>query len=360
MASAKKLKSGSFRVQVKKVIDGIEYRKSFVVSPKDFPGSLKEAEKKAKAQAELLAREWILSVENDISLITVDQAMNLYIDKKEPVLSASTIHGYYKMHRYICKKFSIFVKKDIRELTSKDIQTFINDSIADGAGGKTIKNRIGFILSSLDFAGIDKKFKYTIPKTKKPVLNPPEPSEFHKLLSLATPEEKLIVVLAGLYTLRRGEIAGIYGEDMLWDRNRIYVHTSVVLDRDRNWVRQPFTKTKDSERVLSIEPEIMNLFPKVGDQEPLFKLSPKQISRRFTSLRKRAGVDCRLHDLRKYAASIRSEFMPTKYIEADGGWSKGSDVLTSIYDKPFNEKRDEYSDLFNRKISEEYGKELFD
>ena len=37
MASAKKLNSGSWRVQVKKVIDGKTIKKSFTVSPKDFP-----------------------------------------------------------------------------------------------------------------------------------------------------------------------------------------------------------------------------------------------------------------------------------------------------------------------------------
>lgn len=359
MASAQELKSGSFRVQAKKMINGVQYRKSFVVSPKDFPGPLKEAKKKAKTQAEFLAREWQLKTETDTSLITVKQAMDSYIEKKTPVLSESTIHGYFKMCRYLQKKFTDFTEKDIRELTSKDIQSLINDSIIDGAGAKTIRNRLGFVLSSLDFAGIDKKFRYTIPKANKPVLSPPEPSEFHRLLSMATPEEKLIVILAGLYTLRRGEIAGLYGEDMLWDLNSIYVHTSVVLDINREWIRRPFAKTKLSERVIKIDPEIMKLFPKVGPKEPIFNLNPKQISRRFVSLRKRACVNCRLHDLRKFAASIRSEFMPTKYIEAEGGWSKNSNILTTIYDRPFKEKREEYSKIFNEKISKEYERELF-
>lgn len=70
-------------------------------------------------------------------------------------------------------------------------------------------------------------------------------------------------------------------------------------------------------------------------------------------------MNCRLHDLRKFAASIRSEFMPTKYIEAEGGWSKNSNILTTIYDRPFKEKREEYSKIFNEKISKEYERELF-
>ncbi|MBO4457231.1 MAG: hypothetical protein J5802_05905 [Butyrivibrio sp.] len=51
--------------------------------------------------------------------------------------------------------------------------------------------------------------------------------------------------------------------------------------------------------------------------------------------------------------------MPTKYIEAEGGWSKNSNILTTIYDRPFKEKREEYSKIFNEKISKEYERELF-
>lgn len=359
MASAKKLNSGSWRVQAKKFIDGKEYRKSFTVSPDEFPGTLKEASKKAKAQAELLARNWSLEVESEINLTTIEQAIDFYISKKEPVLSESTIAGYHKMSRYLKKKYDSFLKKDIRTLSSKDIQSLINTFIADGSSSKTIKNRVALILAALDFSDIDKKFKYTIPKTPKPILNPPEPSDFHRLLSMASQEDKLIIILAGLYTLRRGEIAGLYGEDLLWDFNSIYIHTSRVQDKNNKWVRRPIPKTEQSERIIKIDPEIMKLFPKTKKKDFVINLNPNEITKHFEVLRKKACVNCRLHDLRKYAASIRSELMPTKYIEAEGGWGKGSNVLATIYDKPFKEKQAEYSKLFNEKIIEEYKDELF-
>ena len=64
------------------------------------------------------------------------------------------------------------------------------------------------------------------------------------------------------------------------------------------------------------------------------------------------------YDLRKYAASIRSEIMPQKYVEADGGWKNDSKVLKTIYDKPFKETRKEYSKMINDKIIQDYGSEL--
>lgn len=355
MASASKLASGSWRVQVKKVVDGKIIKKSFTVSPKDFPGDAREASRKAKAQAELLARKWIFNAEIDAHKISVKQAMTEYNQKKGPSLSPSTLAVYVKLP-YLFE--AELLEKDIHEVRSKDIQSQILTFELSGHKPKTIKNRIHYLLGVLSFFEINKRFKYEISRQKKNNLNPPEPSEFHRLLSMADDEIKLCIILAGLYTLRRGEIGGLIGEDMLWDFNSIRVQASRVKDKDHNWIRS-LPKTSDSERIIKIDPEIMKLFPKVGRKEYVIEMNPDQITKKFMKLRKKACVDCRFHDLRKYAASIRSEFMPAKYIEADGGWSKDSAVMKALYDKPFKEKRDKYSKNFNNKISKEYKRELF-
>ena len=176
---------------------------------------------------------------------------------------------------------------------------------------------------------------------------------------MASHEEKLVIVLAGLYTLRRGEIGGLWGEDLLWDMNSIYIHTSLVKDENKVWIRRDMPKNLGSVRTVHLDPEIMKLFPRVGPKEPVISLNPDMITHHFEKLRKKACVNCRFHDLRKYAASIRSEMMPSKYVEADGGWSKESSVMQTIYDKPFKEKRNEYSKKFNESIVQEYGRELF-
>jgi integrase len=190
-------------------------------------------------------------------------------------------------------------------------------------------------------------------------LSPPEPSEFHRLLALASPEEKLTIILAGLYTLRRGEIAGLCGEDLLWDLNSIYVHTSRVQNDQKEWVRRPMPKNLNSVRMIQLDPKIMEMLPQVGPNEYVISMNPNEITKHFIRLREKACVSCRFHDLRKYAASIRSAIMPGRYVEADGGWRKDSQVLSTIYDKPFRESRKEYSKKFNEMVVEEYKKELF-
>lgn len=355
MASAKKLPSGSWRVNACKTINGKKIHKSFTVSPNDYAGDWRAAKK----QAELLANNWALEKEEEKHIITVKKALYEFLDFKKESLSPSTYKDYLNMPQY----FESIFDKDINDIDDDIIQSFIDTYSKNGLSPKTSKNRIGFLKSALKRVykktKINKVFDYTIPEAVPPDLKPPEPSQFHKLLSIASDEEKLIIILAGLYTLRRGEIGGLYGEDIMRDDNKIYVHTSLVKNEKKEWYRKPIPKKSHSVRYINIDPEIMKMFPDVASNEPLIKITPDAMTHHFIKLRKKAGANCRLHDLRKYAASIRSEFMPYKYIEADGGWAKDSVVMKKVYDKPFQELREEYSQEFNKNIIKEYGKELF-
>lgn len=351
MATARKLPSGAWRTQASKTIDGRYVRKSFTVHPDECGGD----SKKAKALSEKIARDWVLNTETEQNFTTVSRAIDLYIKDRSSVLSPSTIADYERMPKH----FERLLPLDANDITAQDIQATINDMAVNGLNARTIKNRVFFLVSALNYVGVDKKFKLRFPSQIKPNLAPPEPTEFKRLLEMATDEEKLTIILAGLYTLRRGEIAGLCGEDLLWDLNSIYVHTSRVQNDKKEWIRRDMPKNLNSVRVIQIDPEIMQLFPKVGPKEYVISLNPNEITKHFIRLRKKACVDCRFHDLRKYAASIRAEMMPSKYVEKAGGWRKGSTVLSTIYDKPFKEKESEYAKKFNQAVVEEYGKELF-
>lgn len=351
MATAKKLPSGAWRTRATKRIDGKQIRKSFTVSPDECAGDWRQA----KEKSELLARNWLFSAKQDLDQITVHRAMEMYIEERSHVLSESTLADYKRMDKH----FKVILEKDALQIDSKDIQALVNEWSMDGLKKATLKNRVNFLTASLVFAGNEKRFNIRYPKQIPTELLPPEPSEFHRLLSAASDEEKLIIILAGLYTLRRGEIGGLCGEDILWDMNAIYVHTSRVKNDQKEWIRREIPKNLSSVRIVHVAPEIMKLIPKVGAKDYIIEMSPDAMTRRFERLRKKVCVNCRLHDLRKYAASIRSEMMPSKYVEADGGWKKDSSVLRTIYDKPFKENRKEYSKKLNEKIIQDYGSELF-
>lgn len=351
MATARKLPSGAWRTRPSKYINGKKVTKSFTVHPNECAGDWK----KAKMLSEQKASVWLLETEADDVHTSVGKAMELYIEDRSAVLSPSTIADYRRMPKH----FGDLVNVAAADVDSKMIQALINEMAVDNLNARTIKNRVFFLISALNYVGVEKKFKLRFPSQIKPNLSPPEPSEFHRLLALASPEEKITIVLAGLYTLRRGEIAGLCGEDLLWDLNSIYVHTSRVQNDKKEWVRRPMPKNLNSVRMIQLDPEIMALLPKGGPKEYVISMNPNEITKHFIRLREKACVNCRFHDLRKFAASIRSAIMPSRYVEADGGWRKDSQVLSSIYDRPFKESRNEYSKKLNKMIVDEYGEELF-
>lgn len=351
MASAKKLPSGAWRTRATKIIDGKQVRKSFTVSPDECGGDWRQA----KERSEMLAKNWLFDTEREIKVTTVAKAMEMHIETHSAVWSPSTLADYVN----IPDKFDSIKDMNAMDVETKTLQQFINQWAFDGLSRKTIANRINFLKNALELVGNDRNFKVKYPKYVPKELLPPEPSEFHRLLSTARPEEKLMIIFAGLYTLRRSEIAGLHGEDIIRDMNAIRVHTGVVKNVKKELVRKNMPKNASSVRLIQIAPEIMDMIPDVGPKEQIIKLTPDAMTRRFERLRAKVGVNCRLHDLRKYAASIRSEIMPAKYVEADGGWRAGSNVLKTVYDKPFKEKRKDYSKKLNEQIIQDYGHELF-
>lgn len=351
MASARKLPSGAYRTQANKKIDGKMVRKSFTVHPDDCGGDWR----KAKSLSESMANNWIFNVEEEIRKTTVERAMEEHIKSHSHVWSPSTMADYVNIPKY----FDSIKMMDALDVDSKLLQQFINQWAFDGLNQRTIANRINFLKNACELAGNEKAFKIKYPKKIAKKLPPPEPSEFKRLLAAASDEEKLIIIFSGLYTLRRGEIGGLCGEDILWDMNAIYVHTDRVKNERKEWIRKEMPKNTQSVRLIQIAPEVMKLIPHVGPKDYILPMTPDAMTRRFERLRKKVCVTCRLHDLRKYAASIRSEIMPNKYVEADGGWKPDSKILKSVYDKPFREKRSAYSDKLNRQIIADYGSELF-
>lgn len=374
MASAKKLPSGSWRVQVVKVVKGKKVKKSFTESPEDYAGDWR----KAKAMAEKKAREWSLSNEDiDRKVLTVSEAIDRYNASRERVLSPSTMPDYYRMKKYFVKIHDV----DIHDVTTDMIQNIIGDlAVMKNRYGKrldkrTIKNRIFYLLAVFNYFELNKQFKLAFPPDEnedndgdngfvfssfeEDALRPPEKNEFKRLLDCTrNDEERLILMLAGLYTLRRGEIAGLTGANIIWDMHCIQVKHSRVLNTDKEWVNKSYTKNKQSSRTIEIDPKLMSLFPKVGPKDLVISKNPNQITKMFGRIRKEAGVSCRFHDLRKFAASIRSEMMSAKYVEADGGWKKDSTILQSVYNKAFRQDRHEHSKRFNKMIMEDYGEQL--
>lgn len=346
MAKARKLPSGAWRTQVKKTINGKKVVKSFTVHPKDCKGD----SRKAKDQSELLARQWRLSAEDaEANGLKVRDAMEQFIKDRSKVLSPSTITNYKRLIPY----FEPIMDICVDDIKTSDIQPLVNEwSISVRA--KTIKNRVSFLLSSLDYVECDKKFRIRYPKNDSKEIKSPDLADVQMIIQNAPEDLKPILCLAAFGGLRRGEIAGLKQKDILRDLHSVYVHADVVLD-DKVYVYKPFTKNTLA-GTIQLPKFVIDLLPEHEDPEAfVFDLNPNMISHRYDILKRKLGLDFNFHSFRHFAASFRSDLgIPRKYIEELGRWESGSSTLDRVYDNTLNSSRKKYTQIANRFIEENF------
>ena len=352
MAKASKLPSGAWRVQATRTIDGKRVVKSFTVSPKETMGD----SRKAKAQAELLAREWQLN--NDSMTqngLTVRAAIESYIEDKTSVLSPSTIRGY----RLALNSFEKIWDVYICDLDTPKIQRIVNDWSMDFKQ-KTIKNRITLLLSVLDYHGIDKKFKIRYPQNASKKVTAPDIEDVQMFIRNANETMKPIIYLAAFGSLRRGEIAGLKEKDISRDMRMVSVNGDMVQNDNNEWVFKPFPKTKDSIRTIQLPEFIISSLPvKQNPDDFLFDLTPAAMTDRFRRLAQKLQLDYSLHSLRHFAASFRTDLgIPKKYVQEVGGWLDGnSSVFEKVYDNKMDSSRKKYTQIANRFIEDNFSEQ---
>ena len=344
MAKARKLPSGAYQTRVTKVINGKKVTKSFTVHPKQCKGDTR----KAKDQSEMLARQWRLSAEDSETYgLKIKEALEQYVKDRSKVLRPSTITNYKRL----IPLFDSLADICVDDIKTADIQALVNEwSISVRA--KTIKNRVSFLLSSLDYVECDKKFRIRYPKSDSKEIKSPDLDDVQMLLNNAPADLVPIIYLAAVGGMRRGEISGLKGKDISRDMSTIYVHADMVLD-DHTWVYKPFTKNAQSGTV-KLSPFIIDMIPVKEDPEAfVFDMNPNMISHRYDKLRKKLGFEYNFHSLRHFAASFRSDLgIPRKYIEETCRWEPGSQVVDRVYDNTLNSSRKKYTQIANKFVED--------
>lgn len=344
MATAKKLPSGSWRVQVftHTDADGRKHKKSFTAP--------------TKREAEILAAQYRSQCTNvNEDRKTVRQAIDGYIKAKEGVLSPSTIRGYVRMIR----RYDPIGRMKLSKFNNEQAQLFISD-LSVRLSPKTVHNIWGLLISAVSMYCPDKRIKVTLPKIQKRNAVSPSDDDVQKVFRAASRKMKVCIALAAFGSLRRGEVAALKYGDI--DGNVVHVHADYVKDVRGEWIYKT-TKTPDSVRAVVVLPdEIIDLIGTGKRDDFIVSWTPDSITKRFIDLKKSVGVEgIRFHDLRMYFASIGVVLgIPDNYIADFGGWRHGSRVMKSVYQNKivpasvlFAEKmKRHFSDVISEKSSQ--------
>lgn len=349
MATAKKLASGSWRVQATKFINKKRVVKSFTVSPSETGGD----SRKAKALAEMKASEWQYSKKSEIMFSpTIAKAMDAYISKNKKVLSPRS----YKDYKSYIPLFASIKDICVADIENSDLQRLI-DEWSLKLSKKTIQNRIGFIISVLYDAKYDKRIKLKYPKKATAKVVSPDYEDVHKLIRNAKPDFRPIIALAAFGSLRRGEICALKYKDISRDMHTVSVHADMVQTED-GIVYKDFPKTYKSIRSVELPEFIFDLIPVSSDPEAYVfnnSYNINQVTSTFTRLRNKCGLKCSFHSLRHFAASFRVDLgLSQNFIEEIGGWEKDSPVLTSVYINTLKSSRKKQNKIANDFIEDNF------
>ena len=368
MAKAKKLPSGSWRVQVfdrfedvrdkdgKPVLDDkgkLKKKRIYKSFTNDDPTPKGKRDVEREAAIWAASKELIKREEPEKEKMTLGQAMDSYIALRSSVLSPSTIREYKRSRK---KDLANLMDMDIYTITQEDIQEEINREALTHSP-TSVRNMHGLLTSVLTVYRPDFSVKTKLPAKVRQKLYVPSDDDVKRLMAAVKDTDmELPVLLAAFGPMRRSEICALASDHVVG--NVVYVEYAMVLNDSHEWVYKK-TKSYAGDRYITF-PDFVIQKLKNRTGKNMVGLMPYQISNCFSDILAEAGIPhFRFHDLRHYCASIQHAIgIPDAYIMQRGGWGNDG-VLKQIYrhvmeskEEAMNRKANDYfSELCNTKCN---------
>lgn len=319
---------GNWRIQLR--IGG----QSIVVS--------EDSNKACKAKAEAI--KWgFLKVQSRPEDMTLDQAFEKYIEKRQVVLSPSTIRGYKKIKQNC---FQELMPNPLRSLRQDAIQKSVNKMAKDKAP-KYIHNAHGLLSAVLKECYPDFKLSTVLPSKVKPDIAVPDDEDVRQIMSAVKGYRVEIPVLMALWmAMRVSEIRGATFNCI--KGHKLHINKAIVDDEDLQPVLKR-TKTYSSDRWVDIPPYIEKLISELPYHDGyIVRMSGSAIRNSFYRLLKKNDMQhFTIHSLRHANAAIMLKLgVPNKYAQERGGWSTDS-VLKVVYQYTMQDKMKEVNESVN-------------
>ncbi len=319
MATAKKLPSGNYRVQlyIGKDANGKRQYKSFTAD--------------TKKEAEYLAAQYNqLNVDICRTEMRLSEAVERYIKSKENILSPSTVRGYYVvLKNYLPELMST----QLKDITAERVQIAFND-FAKSHSPKTCRNAHGLISAALKVNRPELQLTTTLPQKQRREIYVPDEQEVLQIQKLARGTNiEIPFLLAVQCGLRASEISGLSLSEVHDDY--IMIKQARIDGLDGATLKAP--KSVSGYRKIPISHELHDYLVTNAVENRVCNLTAGEISSYWGKFRARHGLDISLnfHALRHHFASKCLLLgMPQKYIAELMGHSS-LDMIEKVYQHTF-------------------------
>lgn len=267
------------------------------------------------------------------SSLTVEKAIEKYIETKSAILSPSTVRGYKGIKE---SRIEEIKTTQLSDLTQDKIQRWVN-SLSRSHSPKTVANAHGLISAVLREYHPDMVLHTTLPQKVRPDIQIPTEDELKKIIEAARGTKyELPITLAIWLGLRQSEIVGLTWSCIKGDI--LQIRQAIVMGEDGP--TQKGTKSYSGKREIRLPPYIQNLLAdQPRDNEFIVNLSGKAIYSGFSRICEKAGVPhFRFHDLRHANASVMLAVgVPDKYSMKRMGHATNN-MLKTTYQHTIKEK----------------------
>ena len=272
--------------------------------------------------------------------MTVGEAVDKYIARREKDLSPSTIANYKK---YRTNSFDDLMGIEIQKLTDETVQSSI-DNYAKDHKPKTVLNRWNLIYAAIKEQKKNFEASPVLPKLRRTRLQMPEEDLLIECFRRIEGKGlEIPVLLAATCGLRRGEISALdLSQDIDYDKGLVLINKDMVLNDQKQYVlKQP--KTDAAVRAVPCPAWVLEKIKKARDNPSYKMYMPNTITTKWHKLATELGISCSFHGLRHYYASIMSALnVPDQYAMERMGHS--TDYMLKRYQEYIKSKEAEIND----------------